>query len=399
MEVLDNLKKLGKRLGLMESEAHESYAPRRSTFNTKAETARIAEKSVNHWLRQEFSRHPFIRYLSVEFEDNNQINLQIISKYYMQILVEAELADAWHDHKTSTLQLRWKTVRLLKMPLLPDFISEKITYYLLNIIGFLLNPMEIKPGMELRLDGSSLRLDFASYWPQCRRKEIFSLFHDQTGAIRASEFFVVAAETDKGFITLHLYPLSDTMQASVREDYGKRESQRYKLAITRLQWVDALFLSGIALGVSAIVIILRQNMNIGAITFSFSWYFMLSLAIVFVSLMMLNVPRWLYQFFTGKTVNMLQSASENITYRLERYKRDIVLEMREVIKHYGTLSLAQDSAGRQDMDRLLLKAGRQRFLAWRMERTMESLNRWRKVKYGLAYAVTIISEFVSYKWL
>jgi hypothetical protein len=84
---------------------------------------------------------------------------------------------------------------------------------------------------------------------------------------------------------------------------------------------------------------------------------------------------------------------------MERYKRDIELEMRDLIRHYGALGNHTDSEGRQAMERLLLKAGRQRFLAWRMERTTESMNRWRKLKYSLAYVVTIISEYVAYRWL
>lgn len=400
-EFFHSLRQLGQRLRLIGPEHHDNWAGPRQLFRVEPEQGRliIAEKAVNTWLRQEFAKHRFIRYCSVEFEDDNRVNLQIISRYYMQVLVEANLSDAWHDHSTSTLELKWKTVRFLRMPLLPDFITEKLTYYLLNIIGFLMNPLTVRPGFELRLNGGSLRVDLSHYWRCCRRREVYSLFHDENGAPRATDFFVISAATEKGHILLNLHSLSPEAQTVIRADYGRKDPQRYKQAIYRLQWADALFLSGIALGVSAIVILLRQHLNLSGLTFSFSLYFFLSLAIVAVSLMLLNVPRWLYQFFSGKTVNKLQSASEHIAYRLERYKRDIELEMLELIRHYGAPDQQTESEGRQAMERLLLKAGRQRFLAWRMERTMESINRWRKLKYSLAYVVTIVSEFAAYRWL
>ncbi|MDU4961894.1 MAG: hypothetical protein E6X17_14665 [Sporomusaceae bacterium] len=401
-EFLQGLRLLGKKLKAGGAEPAQDIwpAPHQSyRLDTEGGRLIIAEKAVNAWLRQEFLRHRFIRYLSVEFEDGNMINIQVISRYYMQMLIEAELSDAWHDHSTSTLQLKWKTVRFLRMPLLPDFITEKLTYYLLNIIGFLLNPVAVRPGIELRGDGGSLRVDFSRYWSNCRRREVHALFHDASGEPRASDFCVIAAGTDKGFITLHLHPLSQEAQTTVHSAYRPRTPERYQRAIYRLQWADALFLSGIALGVSAIVILLRDYFAIDNITFSFSRYFFLSLVIIGISLVLVNIPRWLYQFLTGKAVNKLQSASENIMYRMERYKRDIELEMRDLIRHYGKIGNQTDPEGRREIERLLLKAGRQRFLAWRMERTMESLNRWRKLKYGLAYAVTIVSEYIAFRWL
>jgi hypothetical protein len=401
-EFLQGLRLLGQKLkGETPEQRKDIWPAPHQSFRLDIEGGRltIAEKAVNAWLRQEFLRHQFIRYLSVEFEDNNRINLQVISRYYVQVLIEAELSDACHDHSTSTLQLKWKTVRFLRMPLLPDFITEKLTYYLLSIIGFLMNPVAVRQGIELRLDGGSLRVDFSRYWELCRRREVHSIFHDATGAPRASDFFVIAAGTDKGFITLHLHPLSYEAQSIIHSDFGRKEPESYRRAIYRLQWADALFLSGIALGVSAIVVLLRDYFDIDSLTFSFSRYFFLSLVIIGISLMLVNIPRWLYQFFTGQTVNKLQSASENIMYRMERYKRDIELEMRDLIRHYGKIGNQTDVEGRQEMERLLLKAGRQRFLAWRMERTMESLNRWRKLKYGLAYVVTILSEYIAFRWL
>lgn len=401
-DFLQGLKMLGQKfkIGAPELPLDVLPAPRQS-YRLDIESGRltIAEKAVNAWLKQEFAKHQFIRYLSVELEDANRINLQVISRYYVKVIIEAELTDIWHDHSTSALQLKWKTVRFLRMPLLPDFITEKLTYYLLSIVGFLMNPVAVRPGIELRLDGGCLRVDFSRYWNNCHRREVYHLFHDPKGMPRACDFFVIAASTEKGFITLHLHSLSPEAQAIVQSDSGRKEPERYRRAIYRLQWVDALFLSGIALGVSAIVVLLRDHLNLNSLTFSFSRYFFLSLIIVLISLVILNIPRWLYQFFTGKAVNKLQSASENIMYRMERYKRDIELEMRDLIRHYGAFGQQTDLEGRQAMERLLLKAGRQRFLAWRMERTTESMNRWRKVKYSLAYVVTIISEYVAFRWL
>lgn len=401
-EFLQGLRLLGQKVKNEALGQHTPVLPApHQSFRMDIEGGRliVAEKAVNSWLRQEFLRHKFIRYVSVELEDHNRINLQIISRYYVQVIIEAELSDAWHDHSTSTLQLKWKTVRFLRMPLLPDFITEKLTYYLLNLIGFLMNPVDIRPGIELRMDGGSLRVDFSRYWSICRRREVYSLFHDAAGEPQASKFFVIAAATEKGFITFHLHPLSPDALAAIHSSRQRKEPERYRRAIYRLQWADALFLSGIALGVSAIVVLMRNYFDIDSLTFSFSRYFFLSLVIIGISLILVNIPRWLYQFFTGKTVNKLQSASENIMYRMERYKRDIELEMRDLIRHYGKISGQSDFEGRQEMERLLLKAGRQRFLAWRMERTMESLNRWRRLKYGLAYVVTIVSEYIAFRFL
>ena len=401
-DFLQSLKMLGQKITVSTPEIAQDPLPApRHSFKLDLEGGKltIAEKAVNSWLKQEFARHQFIRYISVELEDANRVNLQIISRYYVQVIIEAELNDVWHDHSTSTVQLKWKTVRFLRMPLLPDFITEKLTYYLLSIVGFIMNPVAVRPGIELRVDGASLRVDFSRYWATCRRREIYYFFHEQNGLPRPCKFFVIAASTVKGFISLHLHALSPEAQAIVGSESVRKEPERYRRAIYRLQWVDALFLSGIALGVSAIVILLRDHLNLNSLNFSFSRYFFLSLIIVVISLMILNIPRWLYQFFSGKAINKLQSASENIMYRMERYKRDIELEMRDLVRHYGAIGQQTDIEGRQAMERLLLKAGRQRFLAWRMERTTESMNRWRKLKYSLAYLITIVSEYVAFRWL
>lgn len=395
-----DLKLLGQRLTGNASEAVDITLPLRKTFVLDKDKSRLTidERAINSWLRREFVRHRFIRYISVELEANNQVKFQIISRYYITVVIEAQITDVWHDYSTSSVQLTWNNVRFLRMPLLPNFITEKLTYYLLSLSGFLFNPLALRPGLNLRLDGDSLRIECHEYWQQCRFREIYTFFHEPDGRLRGCDFFVVAAVTSKGLISFDLHLLSEQAQATIQAQPVRKESARYRQQLYRLQGADAVALSSIALGVSAIVMLLRNYLYMDELVFSFSRYFLLTLSIVIVSLMILNIPRWLYQFFTGKAVNKLQSASENITYRMERYNRDIELEMRALVRSYGNGSPV-DGEGRQAIERLLLKAGRQRFLALRMECMMESIKRWRRLKYILAYAVTIISEILAVSWL
>lgn len=399
MDMINALKAVGQRLGLLDGTQTMGDRLLLRPVDEQIRTGRaiFTEKAINNWLRQVFYRNPRIRYLSVELEENNQIEIKIISRYYIQMHIEARITDAWHDHKTSTLLLEWTAVRFMKMPILPNFISDRITYILLSLIGFLLNPIAMREGIFLRLTGESMRLDFADYWPY--RREFAPVFRNEAGTVKPSDFFVVAAETDKGLLTLHLHLLSPEGIEKAGTDFEPVSPNQLPQKLERLQWVDALFLSGIALGVSTMVIFFRDYLNANALTFRFSWYFLLSMAIVLVSLMLLNVPRWMYQFFTGKTISKLEHAGDNITYRLERYKRDIELEMRDIVRQYGSIGQDYDPDARVALEKLLFKASRQRFLAWRMELRLESMNRWRKIKYGLAYVVTILSEYIAYRWL
>jgi hypothetical protein len=78
--------------------------------------------------------------------------------------------------------------------------------------------------------------------------------------------------------------------------------------------------------------------------------------------------------------------AEDNNYKLERLKREIDLEMDQL-----------KDRDQSDLEKALFRASRYRSRAGAINEELERANFERRVKYGLAYVVTVISELAAYR--
>lgn len=357
----------------------------------------ISEMAINKWLAKEFIQsrirggqrrsgllckllpERLIRFLSVKLEEENIIKVTAISSVFFQIHIEAVLADIWHDAKTSTVSLQINSFSIFDMSFLPAFLSRRLAYITLAVIGFLFNPLTVKEGVYLRCKGEEVEMDLHGYFNLTSYDPIVHY----TGDAHASGFFIIGASTAKGMLKLRAHNLSEPVKDQTTMKMSTRRTKHKE------KWIradDILGLSIIAVSVSLLVAFLHPLFHLD-VQFSFSWYFVSSILITIGSVFLLNIPRWLYQLLSRKTGRTLEYAGEAIGYHLDRCKRDVELAM-------GNIQVSQKKA----LEELLLQMSRKRAMAVILEERLDRIHRYLKLKYSLAYLVTIICEFIVYQF-
>lgn len=356
------------------------------------------EKEINQWLKRELSRPnrkdksatSFIRYIFVEFEPEQVVKLIVMTRYYIQFRIDGELADFWHDHKISSVVLRIKEIKLSKIPLLPQFISEKISYIFLQLFGFLFNPIQLQDGIYLRCYGDVLHFDLQRYFLEEQGKK--SLWRkyllDRTGN-RICRFFISGAVTSKGAIKPIVHRLSE--HGETRAATGMVAAEPVKESKNLLNSADLWQLLAVAAIVSFAVTQLRPFLYIDYGAFSFSRTFISSLVSFAFSIFLISLARIIYSSWLTlrSEYRDLAFKIEDTKYKIERLRRDIELEM-------GVLFQKTDS---EDFEKTLFMASRHRYRAFIMEKKLEIARRHIKIKYGLAYLVTVVSELLSLYYL
>ena len=148
-----------------------------SAIMPETPVAECPEKEINYWLKKEISLSKsdkqqigllrFIRYITVELEENNLIRIRVMSRFYIPLYIETEIVDFWHDHRTSTMLLNLKAVHISEVTILPQFLSQRLMYIVMSLIGFFFNPILIREGMSLRLYSDSMIIDMHEYLKLC----------------------------------------------------------------------------------------------------------------------------------------------------------------------------------------------------------------------------------------
>jgi hypothetical protein len=361
----------------------------------------ISEIAINKWLETEFtksspgrlqSRRGFwqmvfpqrvIRFLSVKFEDHNVVKIAVMSRFVVQVHLDGCLLDAWHDNKTSTIVLGVDSISLLEMALLPNFISRRLSYLFLSLLGFVLNPITLNSGIALRCDGEKIRIDLHDYLYSCDYPPISAFLKADDCDI--CNFFITGIKTSKGLVKIETHSLSDAVRkycpVVTTQGIIKRSPEKW------ISGQDILGFALIAVGAFLIVGLIHPIFHVSHIQVAFSWYFVASLFIAALGLLIPNLPRWLYQFKVRQKGLTMRYAGEHIQYRLERRKRDIELYMRDI-----------QNSKKESLEALLLKMSKHRSIALLLEERQEKINRRRKLKYGLAYIITVLSEAIAYHY-
>jgi hypothetical protein len=352
------------------------------------------EREINRWLKEEFfSRSKmnseqgcmrFIRYISVEFEAHNQVRLVVMTNAFVRLYIDAELSDLWHDYRTSRVSLAIKSVNLLGVPLLPQFLSRWLTHLCMSIAGFIFNPIDLSKGALVRLNADAIRLDLHHYFCESQHAGVSRYLRDADGSLN-SGFIIFGAETYRGGIKPHIHELSKAarQRCRYRETNPLLRDKRVRFGVVDL-WQISL-VAGIAF---ITVLLVRPYVFPGIPQISFSWPFLTSLFVLLVSMSIVNLARWIYQFYWQSKRRSIVFRAEEMRYRIDRIKRDIELEMDRFRQETNDVQLEKD----------LLRAGLHRLKGLMLEHRIEVFSREIKLKYVAAYIITIISEYVAFHY-
>ena len=107
-----------------------------------------------------------------------------------------------------------------------------------------------------------------------------------------------------------------------------------------------------------------------------------------VSLGIINLARWMYQFYWQAKRTSIVFRTEELRYRIDRIKRDIDLDMHRFRQE------ANDGAFEND----LFLASLHRHKVLLLEEKLAVFNKELKIKFILAYIITIISEYIAYRF-
>ncbi|MCE5285064.1 MAG: hypothetical protein LLG02_04330 [Pelosinus sp.] len=352
------------------------------------------ERDINRWLKEEFlSKNKvneqngclrFIRYVSVELEEQNRVRLVVMTNAFIRLYIDAELSDLWHDHRTSSATLTIKSMTLLGVPLLPQFLSRWVTHLCMSIAGFLFNPIGLSKGALARLSADTICLDLHSYLQACGNSFIARYICDIDGKIK-NDFIILGAETYRGGIKPKIHKLSVENQQKCRYRAERLRPQNKRVWFRLADIWQLALVAGVAF---VMVLLVRPYIFPGIPTFSFSWSFFTSLLVFFMSMGLINLARWSYQFYWQSKRQSIVFRAEEIRYRIDRIARDIELEMDRFRQKTNDDQLESD----------LLRAGLHRLKVLMLQERIEKISREIKLKYVVAYVITIISEFVAFHY-
>lgn len=352
------------------------------------------EQDINRWLKNEFFSRGrvknqkdwtrFIRYVSLELEKEQRVRLIVMTRFYVRSYIEAELIDIWHDHRTSGLALSLKSVTLFGIPFLPQFLTRWLTPICMGIAGVLFNPVLVREGVFLRFSAENLRIDLHHNFRLSQYSGVYPYLWDETGK-KNNSFVIFGAKTDQGKLRPKIKELSIAWQEKCHSPRERCQNGTVS-SIFRSEDVWPLLIVAVIAGYA--VQFLRPYLAADMMVFSLSWSFLASLFMLFASMAIVNVARWVYQVSLQAKRKPIKFQAEEMHYRIDRIRRDIELEMQELHQESVTDSLEEK----------LFRAGQHRSRALRLEEKLEVLNRELKLKYGLAYIVTVLSEYISFRF-
>lgn len=349
------------------------------------------ERDINRWLKAEFlsgrngqSWLRFIRYISVEFEEKNQVRLIVMTNAFVRLYIDAQLSDLWHDYRTSSVMLTVKSMTLLGLPLLPQFLSRWLTNLCMSIAGFLFNPISLNKGALIRFNADKIHLDFHSYFQECAHSAVQLYLRDIDGKIK-NNFVIFGAETCRGGIKPKIHKLSAEAQQRCRYRAKSWIAKNNKVWFRMNDIWQLALVAGVAFFT---VLFVRSHVFLDIPPFSFSWSFFISLLILFISMGLINLARWIYQFYWQSKRRSIVFRAEEIQYRIQRIARDVELEMDRF----------RGNANNVDLESDLLRAGHHRFKVKMFQQRIEEFSREIKVKYIIAYIITLFTEFAAFHY-
>lgn len=125
--------------------------------------------------------------------------------------------------------------------------------------------------------------------------------------------------------------------------------------------------------------------------FSFSTYFLISLGIFILSLLLMNTPRYLYMYFDSRKQWQSAFVHNNIKIQMRKLHRRIFMQQATLTSDSGECNAAE---GQERIKRLLLQIRDKRFLENRLKISDDDRARKQKVKFIIAYILCTMIELM-----
>ena len=338
----------------------------------------IEEEAVNRKMRSVVRNHWFFHSIIFEFEPNNKVFMNVITKLGNVINVEFDIDDIWFDDYTSTIQLKVDMANVDMGGLFLNIITHILGNWSLHVLGMFFNPFSIgNDTSSMRLEKKGIiRFDLSPNspvrefipWPQ-RPKE-------SVGPV-----LLTAIKSGQSVLQVEYYAFHQKLETySAPEMPGKTN------------WVRSIDMAAALLmpiGVWVSFIILNHYLPHEELQdFSFSTYFFISLSILLFSFVVMNIPRYIYMYFETRKKWQSVFVSNNIKIQMRRLQRRIAMQ-KQALENDKNVVKRQEH-----IVEMLMQIRDKRFLAHRLKVADEDRDRKQKVKFIIAYVLCTFLEWM-----
>ena len=338
----------------------------------------IEEEAVNRKMRSVVRNHWFFHSIIFEFEPNNKVFMNVITKLGNVINVEFDIDDIWFDDYTSTIQLKVDMANVDMGGLFLNIITHILGNWSLHVLGMFFNPFSIgNDTSSMRLEKKGIiRFDLSPNspvrefipWPQ-RPKE-------SVGPV-----LLTAIKSGQSVLQVEYYAFHQKLETySAPEMPGKTN------------WVRSIDMAAALLmpiGVWVSFIILNHYLPHEELQdFSFSTYFFISLSILLFSFIVMNIPRYIYMYFETRKKWQSVFVSNNIKIQMRRLQRRIAMQ-KQALENDKNVVKRQEH-----IVEMLMQIRDKRFLAHRLKVADEDRDRKQKVKFIIAYVLCTFLEWM-----
>ncbi len=338
----------------------------------------IEEEAVNRKMRSVVRNHWFFHSIIFEFEPNNKVFMNVITKLGNVINVEFDIDDIWFDDYTSTIQLKLDVANVDMGGLFLNIITHVLGNWSLHVLGMFFNPFSIGN------DTSSMRLE---------KKGIIRFDLSPNSPVRE---FIPWPERPKESVGPVLLTAIKSGQSVLQVEYyafhQKLETYSAPEMPVKTNWVRSIDMAAALLmpiGVWVSFIILNHYLPHEELKdFSFSTYFFISLSILLFSFIVMNIPRYIYMYFETRKKWQSVFVSNNIKIQMRRLQRRIAMQ-KQALENDKNVVKRQEH-----IVEMLMQIRDKRFLAHRLKVADEDRDRKQKVKFIIAYMLCTFLEWM-----
>ncbi len=338
----------------------------------------IEEEAVNRKMRSVVRNHWFFHSIIFEFEPNNKVFMNVITKLGNVINVEFDVDDIWFDDYTSTIQLKFDVANIDMGGLFLNIITHILGNWSLHVLGMFFNPFSIGN------DTSSMRLE---------KKGIIRFDLSPNSPVRD---FIPWPRRPKESIGPVLLTAIRSGQSVLQVEYyafhQKLETYSAPEMPVKTNWVRSIDMAAallLPIGVWVSFIILNHYLPHEELQdFSFSTYFFISLSILLFSFIVMNIPRYIYMYFETRKKWQSVFVSNNIKIQMRRLQRRIAMQ-KQALENDKNVVKRQEH-----IVEMLMQIRDKRFLAHRLKVADEDRERKQKVKFIIAYVLCTFLEWM-----
>ena len=338
----------------------------------------IEEEAVNRKMRSVVRNHWFFHSIIFEFEPNNKVFMNVITKLGNVINVEFDIDDIWFDDYTSTIQLKLDVANVDMGGLFLNIITHILGNWSLHVLGMFFNPFSIGN------DTSSMRLE---------KKGIIRFDLSPNSPVRE---FIPWPQRPKESVGPVLLTAIKSGQSVLQVEYyafhQKLETYSAPEMPVKTNWVRSIDMAAALLmpiGVWVSFIILNHYLPHEELQdFSFSTYFFISLSILLFSFIVMNIPRYIYMYFETRKKWHSVFVSNNIKIQMRRLQRRIAMQ-KQALENDKNVVKRQEH-----IVEMLMQIRDKRFLAHRLKVADEDRDRKQKVKFIIAYVLCTFLEWM-----